>query len=75
MALPPDNEGEQSPVTRLVSGLHELLGALRDADFDVGNEQYLAACDLLGDSRLAITEIALEVGFYDHSAFSRKFPR
>lgn len=33
----------------------------------------LAACELLTNSRLPITEIALQVGFYDHSAFSRKF--
>jgi AraC-like DNA-binding protein len=33
----------------------------------------LEACELLANSQLAITEIALEVGFYDHSSFSRKF--
>ena len=33
----------------------------------------LEACELLSSSRMAITEIALQVGFYDHSAFSRKF--
>lgn len=33
----------------------------------------LEACELLAGSSMAITEIALEVGFYDHSSFSRKF--
>lgn len=33
----------------------------------------LAACDLLKETSLTITEIALRVGFYDHSAFSRQF--
>ena len=33
----------------------------------------LEACDLLANSRMTITEIALQVGFYDHSSFSRKF--
>ena len=31
------------------------------------------ACGLLTDPRLSLTEIALEVGFYDHSDFSRQF--
>ncbi len=33
------------------------------------------ACRLLPDIRLSLTEIALEVGFYDHSDFSRQFRR
>ncbi|BCX50401.1 transcriptional regulator [Haloferula helveola] len=33
----------------------------------------LKACDLLVSSNLQVTEIALELGFYDHSAFSKKF--
>lgn len=33
----------------------------------------LAACELLANTRQPITEIALQVGFYDHSSFSRKF--
>lgn len=33
----------------------------------------LEACELLANSQVPITEIALEVGFYDHSSFSRKF--
>lgn len=33
----------------------------------------LEACELLSSSRMAITEIALQVGFYDHSSFSKKF--
>ena len=33
------------------------------------------ACRLLPDPRLSLTEIALEVGFYDHSDFSRQFRR
>ncbi|MBK1835510.1 AraC family transcriptional regulator [Roseibacillus ishigakijimensis] len=33
----------------------------------------LKACELLSQSSLPITEIALEVGFYDHSSFTRKF--
>jgi AraC-like DNA-binding protein len=33
----------------------------------------LEACGLLAGTNLAITEIALRVGFYDQSSFSRKF--
>jgi AraC-like DNA-binding protein len=33
------------------------------------------ACRLLMDPRLSLTEIALEVGFYDHSDFSRQFKK
>lgn len=33
----------------------------------------LTACDLLVTTQMPITDIALEVGFYDHSAFSKKF--
>ena len=33
----------------------------------------LAACELLAETAMPVTEIALEVGFYDHSAFSKKF--
>ena len=33
----------------------------------------LEACELLANSQKPITESALEVGFYDHSSFSRKF--
>lgn len=33
----------------------------------------LKACELLRSQKDSVTAIALEVGFYDHSAFSRKF--
>ena len=33
----------------------------------------LRACEMLTTSHKPVTSIALEVGFYDHSAFSRKF--
>ncbi len=33
----------------------------------------LRACEMLTIGRQPVTSIALEVGFYDHSAFSRKF--
>ncbi len=33
----------------------------------------LRACEMLASSEEPVTSIALEVGFYDHSAFSRKF--
>ncbi|MBK1834257.1 AraC family transcriptional regulator [Roseibacillus ishigakijimensis] len=33
----------------------------------------LRACDLLSSTTKPITEIALDVGFYDHSSFSKKF--
>lgn len=33
----------------------------------------LEACELLMNSRMAITDIAHQVGFYDHSSFTRKF--
>lgn len=35
----------------------------------------MAACEMLLNSEDAITEIALQVGFYDHAAFSRQFSR
>ena len=35
----------------------------------------LAACDLLENAEQSVTEVALEVGFYDHSDFSRQFRR
>lgn len=39
----------------------------------VGKLRILEACELLEGTDLAVTEIALRVGFYDHSAFSKKF--
>lgn len=33
----------------------------------------LEACELLVGTNLSVTEIALRIGFYDHSAFSKKF--
>ena len=39
----------------------------------IGKLRVLAACELLDSTGLAVTEIALRVGFYDHSAFSKKF--
>ena len=39
----------------------------------VGKLRVLEACELLAGSNLPVTEIALKVGFYDHSAFSKKF--
>ena len=39
----------------------------------VGKLRVLEACELLVGTKLPITEIALQVGFYDHSAFSKKF--
>jgi PAS domain S-box-containing protein len=33
----------------------------------------MAACELLKNTRLAITEIALQSGFYDHADFARHF--
>lgn len=33
----------------------------------------MKACGLLAESPMNITEIALDLGYYDHSAFSRKF--
>jgi PAS domain S-box-containing protein len=35
----------------------------------------LAACDFLEKTDRAVTDIALEVGFYDHSDFSRQFKK
>ncbi len=35
----------------------------------------LAACDLLEHAEQSVTDVALEVGFYDHSDFSRQFRR
>ena len=35
----------------------------------------VAACGLLASTSMSLTEIALEVGFYDHSDFSRQFRR
>ncbi len=49
------------------------------ATFKTTPQKYIAklrilrACELLVKTGMTITEIALEVGFYDHSAFSRKF--
>ena len=39
----------------------------------VGRLRILEACELLVKTTLPVTEIALQVGFYDHSAFSKKF--
>lgn len=39
----------------------------------VGKLRVLEACELLVGTKLPVTEIALRVGFYDHSAFSKKF--
>lgn len=39
----------------------------------VMNLRILKACEMLSGSKKPITEIALEVGFYDHSSFSKKF--
>jgi len=39
----------------------------------VGRLRILEACDLIANTKLPMTEIALQVGFYDHSAFSKKF--
>ncbi|MDA7501028.1 AraC family transcriptional regulator [Akkermansiaceae bacterium] len=39
----------------------------------VGRLRILEACELLVKTKLPVTEIALQVGFYDHSAFSKKF--
>ena len=39
----------------------------------VGKLRVLEACELLAESNLGVTEIALQIGFYDHSAFSKKF--
>jgi len=33
----------------------------------------LLACEMLASSDKLVTSIALKVGFYDHSAFLRKF--
>lgn len=35
----------------------------------------LAACELLVSSEHSVTDIALKVGFYDHSVFSRQFSK
>ncbi len=35
----------------------------------------LNACDLLVNTLLSVTEIALKVGFYEHSVFSRMFSK
>jgi len=34
-----------------------------------------AACELLTNSQSTMTDIAVQVGFYDHSVFSRQFSR
>ena len=39
----------------------------------IGKLRVLEACELLEQTNLAVTDIALQVGFYDHSAFSKKF--
>ena len=39
----------------------------------VGRFRILEACELLVKTTLPVTEIALQAGFYDHSAFSKKF--
>jgi AraC-like DNA-binding protein len=65
-----------------ISGLSERqLERKFRATFQTTPRNYLikmrvvAACELLISSTLALTEIALEVGFYDHSDFSRQFRR
>ncbi|MDF1787685.1 MAG: helix-turn-helix transcriptional regulator, partial [Verrucomicrobiales bacterium] len=34
-----------------------------------------AACELLNKSQANMTDVAMQVGFYDHSVFSRQFSR
>ena len=34
-----------------------------------------AACELLNKGKASMTDVALQVGFYDHSVFSRQFSR
>ena len=58
--LSPDRAAAPSPAQRLIQALPQLLERLRRADFDVGTEQYLAACDL-------ILELSLR-----HAAMSRQ---
>ncbi|MBB5352326.1 PAS domain S-box-containing protein [Haloferula luteola] len=49
------------------------------ATFNTSPRQYtlklriLKACELLAGTSMSVTEIALATGFYDHSAFSRRF--
>ena len=55
------------------------LQRLFDQTFKTTLQSYIArlrilqACELLLKTQQQITEIALEIGFYDHSAFSKKF--
>jgi len=41
----------------------------------ISREKMTAACDLLLDSQLSVTDIALDLGFSDHSAFTRHFSK
>jgi len=41
----------------------------------ISREKMTAACDLLIESKKSITDIALELGFSDHSAFTRHFSK
>lgn len=47
MANADGSTAEQPPLSRLADALPRLLSDLRQADFDVGTEQYVAACDIL----------------------------
>lgn len=57
---------------------HHFLRAFREAFGETPHQaltrrRLAAACELLAEGRLPVGEVALEVGFHSHSAFSRLF--
>lgn len=77
-----ENYGEKVSLAELAKGAGMSLRKLQrrfQETFKTTPQKYvvrlrvLEGCELLTNTQLSVTEIALRVGFYDHAAFSKKF--